>query len=76
MAQAYDNPGDLLDAYFARFGDTGDFDRWALPGEPSDELMAEALRRGQPVSLEDVKRKYQEVNGEPYPDDLPEGSVT
>jgi hypothetical protein len=57
MAETPDtSPGDVLEAYFARFGKAGDFDSWSLPGEPSDELMLEALRRGSPVTKQDVAR--------------------
>ena len=62
-------------AYFERFGEAGDFDRWQLGPLESVPLMQAALTRGTPITPAEVAQAYEEAYGEPYPGDPPEGAV-
>ena len=64
----------VMDAYFTRFGDEADFDRWTMTGVGTIRLMREALQRGTPVTEEDMHRVYKELFDEDFPD-YPEGAV-
>jgi hypothetical protein len=67
--------GDIVDAYFAKFGKRGDFDRWTLGGQASLALMQEALQRGSPVTHDDLDKRHKAMFGTPYPGDPPPPGV-
>ena len=58
------------------FGEEGDFDRWAMPGEVNLRLMEAALKRGRPVTRADLNRVHEALYHEPLPDDPPADAVT
>jgi hypothetical protein len=68
MGETNVDPVAILEGYYAKFGEGGDFDRWLLGGETNLRLMQEALRRGSPVTPRDVQRAYRELTGEDVPD--------
>jgi hypothetical protein len=66
----------VLETYFDRFGEEGDFDRWIFGGDVNIGLMAMALKRGSPVTETDLETKHQELYKRPLGDPPPEGTVT
>lgn len=67
----------IVQHYFDRFGDDGDFDRRILDGPENAELMRAALERGSPVTEEDIKTAYERTYSRPYPAaDLPDDAIT
>lgn len=75
MAESGLDPVAILDAYYDRFGEAGDFDTWVLDGDCNLHLMQDALRRGSPVTTQDLQRTYRALHGEDLPD-IPEDAVT
>jgi hypothetical protein len=65
----------LMAAYFAKFGDDADFDRWTMTPDGTTRLMQEALQRGTPVTEQDMQRVYKDLFGEDFPD-YPEDVLT
>ena len=63
--------------YQMRFGDAGAFNRALFPEIATVALMTEALRRGAPVSLEDLDAMHQTLYHQPLAGDTaahPSGS--
>jgi hypothetical protein len=65
MELAQQVPPTLASQYQARFGDAGAFDTTLLPESATLSLMAEALRRDQPVTAEDLTAMHWTIYSQP-----------
>jgi hypothetical protein len=68
----------ITQRYFTRFGRGGEFEGNILPGNINEELMADALRRGRPVTEADIRRAIRKTYGDlgPPGDLLPPDALT
>lgn len=57
----------VVEEYYATFGDPGIFDRSLFPEPVTIALCAEALRRGTPITQEDLELQHQLLYGTPMP---------
>jgi hypothetical protein len=60
-------PPSVPDQYLAQFGEEGAFDRALLPEVATLSLMADALRRGSPVTQDDLESMHQTLYRQPMP---------
>ena len=67
MAEYHYLTPSVFDEYLAKFGPEADFDRGLFSEMATQSLMAEAVRRGSPVTQEDLEAMHQTLYRQPMP---------